>query len=112
MGERKLISISFQRDIPVRYDVDVFVAGGGPSGAAAALAASYQGSKVYLAEGQTCFGGMCTAGMVFLFCPIMDNRLSRLFVQEKQIWTAKLLFGWYIGCIDFHRCFCINGDDD
>jgi len=31
--------VVFQRKLPVKYDVDVFVAGGGPAGAAAAVAA-------------------------------------------------------------------------
>ncbi|MDD3927060.1 MAG: FAD-dependent oxidoreductase [bacterium] len=54
----------FQRQIPVRKEVDVFVAGGGPAGIAASLAAARQGCSVYLAEGQSCLGGMCTAGLV------------------------------------------------
>jgi len=57
------MSIEFTKVIPVRHKVDVFVAGGGPSGVAAALAAARQGSRVYLAEAHTCFGGMGTAGL-------------------------------------------------
>ena len=57
-------SIHFQREIPVRHDVDVFVAGGGPAGIAAAITAARTGASVYLAEGHTCFGGMGTAGLV------------------------------------------------
>ncbi|MCX6906671.1 MAG: twin-arginine translocation signal domain-containing protein [Verrucomicrobia bacterium] len=39
-------SVVFQRTIPVRYEVDVFVAGGGPAGTAAAVAARSQGASV------------------------------------------------------------------
>jgi len=65
--------ISFQRSIPVRYQVDVFIAGGGPSGVAAALSAARQGAKVFLAEGQSCFGGMGTSGLVPSFSKFSDG---------------------------------------
>ncbi|HUS47787.1 MAG TPA: FAD-dependent oxidoreductase [Phycisphaerae bacterium] len=66
-------SLSFSREIPVRHEVDVFVAGGGPAGAAAAVAAARQGASVYLAEGQASFGGMGTAGMVPAFMQFGDG---------------------------------------
>jgi len=66
-------NISFQRKIPVRYEVDVFVAGGGPAGVTAALAAAGQGRSVYVAEGHSCFGGMGTAGMVPAFMQFTDG---------------------------------------
>ena len=65
--------VSFRRTIPVRDDVDVFVAGGGPAGVAAAVSAANQGAKVYLAEAHTCLGGMGTAGRVPLFMQLTDG---------------------------------------
>ena len=65
--------ITFARTIPVRMEVDVFVAGGGPAGCAAALAAAQAGRKVYLAEGHTCLGGMGTAGMIPVFMQFSDG---------------------------------------
>jgi hypothetical protein len=65
--------VVFQQEIPVRYDVDVFVAGGGPAGVAAAFAAAQQGAKVYLAESHTCLGGMGTAARVPLFMQTTDG---------------------------------------
>jgi len=65
--------VKFQREIPVRHDVDVFVAGGGPAGCAAAAAAARQGKSVFLAEGHTCLGGMGTAGMVPVFMTFTDR---------------------------------------
>ena len=56
--------VIFQRRVAVRREVDVFVAGGGPSGVAAAVAASRQGARVFLAERNACLGGMGTAGML------------------------------------------------
>lgn len=66
-------SILFQRRLPVRHTVDVFVAGGGPAGIAAALAAARQGHSVFLAEGHSCFGGMGTAGLVPAFMQFGDG---------------------------------------
>lgn len=66
-------TVSFQRALPIKYDVDVFIAGGGPSGAAAAWAARLQGAEVFLAEGHSCFGGMGTAGRVPVFMQVTDG---------------------------------------
>lgn len=66
-------TVSFQRSIPVRYEVDVFVAGGGPAGTAAAVSASKQNASVYLAEAHTCLGGMGTAARVPVFMPLSDG---------------------------------------
>ena len=63
----------FQREIPIKHTVDVFVAGGGPAGIAAALSASRAGAKVYLAEREQCFGGMATAAMVPAFMRFSDG---------------------------------------
>ncbi len=65
--------VLFQRRLSVRHEVDVFVAGGGPSGVAAAVAAARQGASVFLAERNTCLGGMGTAGMLPLFMPFTDG---------------------------------------
>ena len=66
-------TIRFSREVPVRHEVDVMVAGGGPAGVAAAVAAARQGASVYLAEGQGCFGGMGTTGMVPAFMQFADG---------------------------------------
>jgi len=66
-------TIEVRREMPVRHEVDVFVAGGGPAGAVAAVAAARQGRRVYLAEGHTCLGGMGTAGLVPAFMRFGDG---------------------------------------
>jgi hypothetical protein len=66
-------TIQWQREVPVRHTVDVFVAGGGPAGLAAAVTAARQGRSVFLAEGQSCFGGMGTAGLVPAFMRFTDG---------------------------------------
>ncbi len=61
------------RDIPVEEDYDLVVAGGGPSGAAAAICAARQGARVLLVEATGCMGGMATSGMVMAFAPMGDG---------------------------------------
>jgi hypothetical protein len=66
-------TVSFQRRVPVRHEVDVFVAGGGPAGVAAAVSARSQGAHVFLAEAHSCLGGMGTAGRVPTFMTFGDG---------------------------------------
>ena len=52
------------RQVPVAEDADVLVAGGGPAGIAAALAASREGAKTVLLERYGYLGGMITGAHV------------------------------------------------
>lgn len=65
--------IALKQQVPLKYDVDIMVAGGGPAGIAAAVTAARQGMRVYLAEGQGSLGGMATAAMLPMFCPFTDG---------------------------------------
>ncbi len=84
--------LDFSRRVEVRHDVDVFVAGGGPSGLAAATVAARQGAKVFLAEGHSCFGGMGTAAGLPALAFLGDgvNFVSSGFGSEvyDRIWSA------------------------
>jgi hypothetical protein len=53
-----------QKSIPIYAEVDVLVVGGGPSGVAAAVAASRAGARTLLVERHGFLGGMWTAGLV------------------------------------------------
>lgn len=59
--------------IPVSYDVDVVVVGGGASGVAAAISASVNGAKTLLIEQRGFMGGMGTVSLVPAFCPFTDK---------------------------------------
>ncbi len=64
---------AYRRSLDVRHESDVLVAGGGPAGVAAALAAARQGASVRLIEAHTCLGGMGTAGLVPAFMQFTDG---------------------------------------
>lgn len=52
------------REVPVLYEVDALVAGGGLAGVCAAVAAAETGASVILLESGGCLGGIATAGLL------------------------------------------------
>ncbi|NPV06780.1 MAG: FAD-dependent oxidoreductase [Anaerolineae bacterium] len=58
------------RELPVIAEADVVVAGGGPAGFAAAVAAAREGARTVLVERYGFLGGLATAGMV---APILGH---------------------------------------
>jgi hypothetical protein len=57
-------SLLYSREIPVLDETDVLVAGGGPAGIAAAVAAARSGARTRLVERFGFLGGNLTAGLV------------------------------------------------
>lgn len=73
------------RDIPVYRDCDVLVAGGGPSGTAAAVAAARMGADVVLLERYNHLGGLSTGGLVIWIDRMTDwsgGQVIRGFAEE------------------------------
>ena len=60
-------------NIPTTVQADVIVAGGGPTGIAAALSAARAGARVCLIERGGFLGGSATAAQVPAFCPFSDR---------------------------------------
>ena len=83
-----------RRQIEVEDSFDVVVAGGGPAGVAAAVAAGRLGKKVLLLEAMGCLGGMGTSGLVSAFGPMSNGveMLTQGFVKEvvERMYSA----GW------------------
>lgn len=67
-------NISYSKEIPVKYSVDLCVVGGGPAGMTAAIAAARQGLSVYMAESHGFFGGAATIAMVPAFMPFTNGK--------------------------------------
>jgi hypothetical protein len=61
-------TISWSRKVPVRYEADVAVIGGGIAGVSAACAAARSGARVVLVERFAVTGGDLTVGGVANFC--------------------------------------------
>ncbi len=70
----------FKREVPLNETYDVIVAGGGPSGCAAAIASAREGARTLLIEGTGALGGMGTSGLVPAWCPYSD--------KEKMIYRG------------------------
>ena len=82
---------------------DVLVAGAGPAGVAAALAAAENGARVLLAERSGFVGGMSTDGLLNVFCGSASSKLfgeiSRELVVRKghrQVYDAEELKAFYL----------------
>lgn len=101
-GPRQSAPSAYARALETAYDVDVFVAGGGPSGVAAAVAAARGGAKVFLAESTGAFGGMATAAFVPAFAQFTDgvNFLADGFGREVReqacAGTPTIYDGWVV----------------
>ncbi len=65
--------LQYSKEINVKYDVDVFVAGGGPAGVAAAVCAAENGASVFLAESFGAFGGAAVNALVPAFMQFTDG---------------------------------------
>lgn len=65
-------TVSLKRNIPVNYNADVVVVGGGISGVSAACSAARSGVTVILIERFGALGGMLTTGGVANFCGQME----------------------------------------
>src|SRR6056297_611667 len=61
------------REIKKEQGYDLVVAGGGPAGCSAAIAAARKGARVLLLEATGCLGGMGTSGLVTAFDPMANG---------------------------------------
>ena len=67
----------------LRYDVAVI--GGGVSGVCAAIAAARCGAKTILVEKSANLGGMCTGGLVTLWCGASKHRFFRDICEAENV---------------------------
>lgn len=62
-----------EASVPVSYEADVVVVGGGSAGIAAAISAAKNGARTLLIEQRGFLGGMGTVSLVPAFCPFTDK---------------------------------------
>jgi ribulose 1,5-bisphosphate synthetase/thiazole synthase len=73
-------TVTLKRNIPVTYNADVVVIGGGIAGVSAACSAALSGVNVILIERFGAFGGVLTTGGVANFCdPISLEKQGEVF---------------------------------
>lgn len=78
------------RIIPLDDSWDVIVAGGGPAGCTAAIAAAHEGARTLLIEATGCLGGMGTSGLIPAWCPFSDEeRVIYAGIGEKIMEKVK-----------------------
>jgi hypothetical protein len=87
---------NLHRDIPIANKVDVLVAGGGPAGFAASVAAARAGANVLLVERFNCLGGAGTSGLVGPFAPTagMDGGIYAELIRNLQS-IGAVKSSWY-----------------
>lgn len=73
MTHKNDIEIEPQQRVPVANDVDVLVAGGGPAGIAAGIAAAREGAKTLVVERYGYLGGMITGAHVVYILGVGDG---------------------------------------
>ena len=72
------------RKIPVIYDMDVCVVGGGPSGTAAAINAARGGALTVLVERGVALGGLAVLGCVYPFMDTLAPNSDTPYVAEVK----------------------------
>ncbi len=76
------------RQLPLDDSWDVIVAGGGPSGCTAAIAAAREGARTLLIESTGSLGGSGTSALVPAWCPFSDKEKIIYRGLAEKIFTA------------------------
>lgn len=66
-------TVQYSKTLPVKYDVDVCVIGGGPAGVAAGVTAARHGAKTLIVESAGFFGGAATTALVPAFMRVSNG---------------------------------------
>jgi hypothetical protein len=90
MVDQQKQEIVFNRNIPVRFEADVAVIGGGIAGVSAACSAAKSGANVILVERFASTGGVLTTGGVANFCGRLTGQ-GEVFdhiIDNLKAWNA------------------------
>ena len=86
-----------EREIREHAPVDVFVAGSGPAGFAAAVAAGRQGKKVMIVEQCGMIGGVSTAGLMSHFTGSVTSKLYEEVLDRQTAFEKRGSDAWRNG---------------
>ena len=83
-----------EKELPICYECDVAVVGGGVAGIAAALSAARQGAKVALVEKQCVLGGLATSGLITIYLPLCDGEGHQVsFGIAEELFLLSVKYG-------------------
>ena len=90
-------AVTWSRKVPVRYEADMAVLGGGIAGATAALAAADAGARVVIVERFAVVGGNATVGGVGSFCGETAGQGAAFdaIIEALEAWDAIEPYGPY-----------------
>ena len=93
--------------LPVADEVDVLVAGGGPAGVGAAIAAARNGAKTMLIEHFNCLGGIATSGLMSHWTGASEGPIYEEILNRCQSCGSHVSMGSMIKCAfrPSSRCF-------
>ncbi|MFC1717368.1 FAD-dependent oxidoreductase, partial [Candidatus Poribacteria bacterium] len=85
-----MLQVQWSRSVPVRYEADIAVIGGGIAGVSAACAAAKSGATVILVERFAVTGGNATTGGVAAFCgeTAGQGEVFDAIIADLEKWNA------------------------
>ena len=100
-----------ERKIEIADRAEVLVAGGGPAGYSAAIAAARNGADTILVEQFNCVGGMATSGMMSHFTdgcdsPLFDEMMERVRREKAGVFCPTQGAGRYQICHELLKRCC------
>lgn len=93
-----IVSCESESSIPLAYETQLLVVGGGPAGVCAAIAAARMGITTLLIENGNCLGGMATKGLVGPFMTSYDRNGEQMIIKGlfSEIVDRMVEKGWAI----------------
>ena len=86
---------TFSKNLTVKKNYDVIVAGGGVAGVAAAVSAAKNGFSTLLLEKSNILGGLATLGLINLFVPMCNGRGKQIIFGLCEKWARQsALYGF------------------
>src|SRR5690606_23962718 len=99
------------KTLPIVYNVDVLVVGGGPSGVPAAVGAARQGAKTLIIERLGSFGGMWTNGLVITLAGY-NNWLKPYQRVVKGVTEEWIIEAEKLGGAENNRSWVLSSDPE